>query len=161
MFLKKRVYQGSSGKVYPLPFVDRIAVEETARSWQAVHLENELLRVMILPELGGRIHVALDKTSGYEEINDEGQCDGEYNLSFTVRCCHLRKYGRDLSPGSRSQCILNLAIESSIEHAARDQSIEQSVNYEIRLAKLAQQFKRAVKDYHGKPFIPTFAGSCK
>ena len=40
----------------------------TARSWQAVHLENELLRVMILPELGGRIHVALDKTSGYDLI---------------------------------------------------------------------------------------------
>ena len=28
MFLEKRVYQGGSGKVYPLPFVDRIAVEE-------------------------------------------------------------------------------------------------------------------------------------
>ena len=25
MFLEKRVYQGSSGKVYPLPFNDRIA----------------------------------------------------------------------------------------------------------------------------------------
>ena len=25
MFLEKRVYQGSSGKVYPLPFIDRIA----------------------------------------------------------------------------------------------------------------------------------------
>ena len=30
MFLEKRVYQGSSGKVYPLPFTDRIA--ENARS---------------------------------------------------------------------------------------------------------------------------------
>ena len=27
MFLEKRVYQGSSGKVYPLPFTDRIATE--------------------------------------------------------------------------------------------------------------------------------------
>jgi hypothetical protein len=25
MFLEKRVYQGSSGRVYPLPFTDRIA----------------------------------------------------------------------------------------------------------------------------------------
>ena len=24
MFLEKRVYQGSSGRVYPLPFIDRI-----------------------------------------------------------------------------------------------------------------------------------------
>jgi hypothetical protein len=27
MFLEKRVYQGSSGKVYPLPFTDRVASE--------------------------------------------------------------------------------------------------------------------------------------
>ena len=68
MFLEKRVYQGSSGKVYPLPFTDRIASEKTSRTWQALHIENEFLRVMILPELGGRIHVALDKTNGYDLI---------------------------------------------------------------------------------------------
>ena len=68
MFLEKRVYQGSSGKVYPLPFIDRIAVEKTPRTWQALHIENEFIRVMILPELGGRIHVALDKSNGYDLI---------------------------------------------------------------------------------------------
>ena len=57
MFLEKRLYQGSSGRVYPLPFTDRIATEPQMRSWQALHLENEYLRLMILPELGGRIHV--------------------------------------------------------------------------------------------------------
>jgi hypothetical protein len=30
MFLEKRVYQGSSGKVYPLPFTDRIAEKPVA-----------------------------------------------------------------------------------------------------------------------------------
>ena len=59
MFLEKRVYQGSSGKVYPLPFIDRIATEPRDHAWQAVHIENEYLRVMILPEIGGRIHVGL------------------------------------------------------------------------------------------------------
>ena len=34
--------------------------------WDAVHLENEYVRLMILPELGGRIHVGLDKTRGYD-----------------------------------------------------------------------------------------------
>ncbi|HTQ39492.1 MAG TPA: DUF5107 domain-containing protein [Pirellulales bacterium] len=68
MFLEKRVYQGSDGKVYPLPFTDRIATEKTERTWQALHIENEFLRVMVLPELGGRIHVALDKTNGYDLI---------------------------------------------------------------------------------------------
>ncbi|HSM76180.1 MAG TPA: DUF5107 domain-containing protein, partial [Bryobacteraceae bacterium] len=66
MFLEKRVYQGSSGRVYPLPFIDRIATECRHREWQAVHLENEFLRVMVLPEIGGRIHVGLDKTNGYD-----------------------------------------------------------------------------------------------
>jgi Flp pilus assembly protein TadD len=66
MFLEKRVYQGSSGKVYPLPFTDRIAEEKTDQSWDAVHIENEFIRLMILPQIGGRIHVGLDKTNGYD-----------------------------------------------------------------------------------------------
>lgn len=66
MFLEKRVYQGSSGKVYPLPFYDRIAETKTDRQWDAVWLENEFLKVMILPEIGGRIHVGQDKTNGYD-----------------------------------------------------------------------------------------------
>jgi tetratricopeptide (TPR) repeat protein len=68
MFLDRRVYQGSSGKVYPLPVIDRIAEVKKPRAWDAVHLENEFLRVMILPEIGGRIHVAQDKTNGYDFI---------------------------------------------------------------------------------------------
>ena len=66
MFLEKRVYQGSSGRVYPLPFIGRIATEKHDRSWQAAHIENEYVRVMALPEIGGRLHVGLDKTNGYD-----------------------------------------------------------------------------------------------
>ena len=66
MFLETRVYQGSSGAIYPLPFIDRIAAEPKPRAWQAVHLENEWIRLMILPEIGGRIHVGFDKVNGYD-----------------------------------------------------------------------------------------------
>src|SRR5215813_2758608 len=66
MFLEKRVYQGSSGRVYPLPFTDRISNEAREHSWQAVHIENEFVRVMVLPEIGGRIHAGLDKTNQYD-----------------------------------------------------------------------------------------------
>ena len=65
-FLENRVYQGSSGCVYPLPFIDRIATEPCGRAWQAVHLENEFVRFMVLPEIGGRIHIGFDKTNGYD-----------------------------------------------------------------------------------------------
>lgn len=66
MFLEKRVYQGSSGKVYPLPFYDRIAEKKTERLWDAIWLENEFIEVMVLPEIGGRIHEGRDKTNGYD-----------------------------------------------------------------------------------------------
>ena len=59
-FLESRVYQGSSGKVYPLPFHERIAQTKVPHEWQAVHLENEWVRLVILPELGGRIHIGYD-----------------------------------------------------------------------------------------------------
>lgn len=68
MFLERRVYQGSSGKVYPLPFTDRVAQTKVPRRWRAVWIENEFLRVLVLPELGGRIHRLLDKTSGYDLV---------------------------------------------------------------------------------------------
>ncbi|KAA1262178.1 Tetratricopeptide repeat protein [Rubripirellula obstinata] len=68
MFLEKRVYQGSSGAVYPLPVIDRIDDEKQDKVWQAIYLENQFLKIMILPELGGRIHMALDKTNDYHFV---------------------------------------------------------------------------------------------
>ena len=68
MFLEKRVYQGSSGKVYPLPFTDRIAEKPVDRKWKAIWIENEFIRVLVLPEIGGRIHAFQDKTNGYDLI---------------------------------------------------------------------------------------------
>jgi len=71
MFLEKRVYQGSSGKVYPLPFTDRIAEKPVDRKWKAIWIENEFIRAMVLPEIGGRIHVLQDKTNGYDVIYNQ------------------------------------------------------------------------------------------
>jgi tetratricopeptide (TPR) repeat protein len=71
MFLEKRVYQGSSGKVYPLPFTDRIAEKPVDRKWQAIWIENEFIRALVLPEIGGRIHALQDKTNGYDLIYNQ------------------------------------------------------------------------------------------
>lgn len=68
MFLEKRVYQGSSGKVYPYPVIDKIFDEKTEQEYRAVYLENEYLKIMILPELGGRVQRAYDKTNGYDFV---------------------------------------------------------------------------------------------
>ena len=68
MFFERRVYQGSSGKVYPLPFTDRLSGERMDKAYKAVFLENEYLRLMVLPELGGRVQIGLDKTDGYNFV---------------------------------------------------------------------------------------------
>lgn len=61
IFLEKRVYQGSSGAVYPYPVIESIADEKTDKEYEAVWMENEYIKVMILPELGGRVQMAYDK----------------------------------------------------------------------------------------------------
>ncbi len=68
MFLEKRVYQGSSGRVYPYPVTDRICDRKTDVVYDAVILENEYLYVMVLPCFGGRIQRAYDKTNGYDFV---------------------------------------------------------------------------------------------
>ena len=61
IFLEKRVYQGSSGVVYPYPVIEKIADEKHDIIYNAVFLENEYIKIMILPELGGRVQMAYDK----------------------------------------------------------------------------------------------------
>ena len=64
MFLEKRVYQGSSGVVYPYPVIEKIEDTCEEKPYHAVFLENEYIKVMILPELGGRVQMAYDKIKG-------------------------------------------------------------------------------------------------
>lgn len=61
IFLEKRVYQGASGVVYPYPVIEKISDEKTDHEWNAVFIENEYIKVMVLPELGGRVQMAYDK----------------------------------------------------------------------------------------------------
>lgn len=61
MFLENRVYQGSTGAVYPYGVTDMLSDSKTEKAWQAVWLENDYLKIMILPELGGRVQRAFDK----------------------------------------------------------------------------------------------------
>jgi tetratricopeptide (TPR) repeat protein len=61
MFFEKRVYQGSSGVVYPHPVIEKISDEKQDKTYNGLFLENEYLKIMILPELGGRVQMAYDK----------------------------------------------------------------------------------------------------
>ena len=61
VFLEKRVYQGSCGEVYPYPVIETIGDLKRDMPYRACFLENEYLKIMILPELGGRVQMAYDK----------------------------------------------------------------------------------------------------
>ncbi|UCS93377.1 DUF5107 domain-containing protein [Echinicola marina] len=61
IFLEKRVYQGSSGSVYPNPVIEKISDEKIDKEWDVIYLENRYIKIMVLPALGGRIQMAYDK----------------------------------------------------------------------------------------------------
>ena len=68
MFLENRVYQGSSGVIYPHPIVERVADDKTDVTYRAIFLENKYLEIMLLPELGGRVQMARDKSNGFHFV---------------------------------------------------------------------------------------------
>ncbi len=67
MFAENRVHQRSSGRPYPnkvVMQVDRSHKED--KEYKLVTLENEYVKIEILPQIGGRIYSAYDKTTGYD-----------------------------------------------------------------------------------------------
>lgn len=63
--LKHPYFRGTDKvNIYPYPMLDNLSREKQPHTWRTVVLENEFLRVTFLPELGGRIHEVLDKTTG-------------------------------------------------------------------------------------------------
>lgn len=54
------------GDIYPYTLQETLTSNKRDKSYQAVYLENEYIKVLMLPEIGGRLHGALDKTNGAE-----------------------------------------------------------------------------------------------
>jgi tetratricopeptide (TPR) repeat protein len=65
MFFKGDVYQGASKVIYPYALMDNLGNEKTDKSYNAVYLENEFVKICVLPELGGKFYDAVDKTNDY------------------------------------------------------------------------------------------------
>lgn len=63
LFFEKRVYQGSSGKVYPVPFIDKVYDTPEAKEYDSISMENDYVKLVLLPELGGRIYLGQDKSN--------------------------------------------------------------------------------------------------
>ena len=65
-FYAGRAYQGAQGRVYPYPMLDRLTDIRKDKTYNAVYLENEYIKICILPEIGGRIFYAIDKTNNHD-----------------------------------------------------------------------------------------------
>lgn len=66
MFYTHESYQGAQKKIYPYPIQDGVTDIRTEQTYKALYLENEYLKLCVLPEIGGRLFSALDKTNGYD-----------------------------------------------------------------------------------------------
>lgn len=54
--------------VYPYPMLDTLTSRKVDKSYKAVYLENEYLRVTVLPELGGHLYAIYDKTANRDVL---------------------------------------------------------------------------------------------
>ena len=68
MFYAGRLYQGARGAIYPYPFYDSLLDIKSNKTYQAAFLENPYVKICVLPQLGGRIFAATDKTNGYDYV---------------------------------------------------------------------------------------------
>jgi tetratricopeptide (TPR) repeat protein len=65
-FYTNESYQGAQKRIYPYPMQDGVTDVREEKTYKALYLENEYLKLCILPELGGRLFYATDKTDNYE-----------------------------------------------------------------------------------------------
>src|SRR5512145_2192801 len=63
IFYTGRNVQGAAGHIYPYPAQITLGDSLTDVTYDMVYLENEYLKVSILPALGGKIFSAIDKTN--------------------------------------------------------------------------------------------------
>lgn len=66
MFFKNESYQGASRYIYPYALLDNITNKKSDKTYKALYLENEYIKLCVIPEIGGRLFYATDKTNGYE-----------------------------------------------------------------------------------------------
>ncbi len=65
-FYTNESYQGAQKRIYPYPMLDGVTDVREEKTYKALYLANEYVKLCILPQIGGRLFYATDKTNGYE-----------------------------------------------------------------------------------------------
>src|ERR1035441_8637633 len=68
MFFFGRESQGAQWPMSPYPMYATLPGKKAYKSCTMVYLENEYIRIGVLPEVGGRIFEGVDKTNNYNFI---------------------------------------------------------------------------------------------
>ena len=63
----RRVFRGGR-TTYPYPKADNYSYEREDLSYEAITLENEFIKAVIIPDLRGRLHGAYDKRNGWDFV---------------------------------------------------------------------------------------------
>jgi tetratricopeptide (TPR) repeat protein len=66
MFFKNESYQGAKKKIYPYPFQDKLTGIKEDKNYRLLFLENDYIQISVMPEIGGRLFSALDKSNNYD-----------------------------------------------------------------------------------------------
>jgi tetratricopeptide (TPR) repeat protein len=68
MFYFGQNSQGAEGRIYPYPLYDNLTNQKGSKTYHVVYMENEFVKIGILPEIGGRLFSAVDNTNNYNFI---------------------------------------------------------------------------------------------
>jgi len=60
--------QFAQHRIYPYPLYDNLTTQKVDKTYTMVYLENEYIKIGILPEIGGKVFEAIDKTNGYNFV---------------------------------------------------------------------------------------------
>jgi len=66
MFYTHESYQGAEKRIYPYPIQDKVTDIREDKTYNVLYLENDYIRLSVLPQIGGRLFSAVDKTNNYE-----------------------------------------------------------------------------------------------
>ncbi len=66
MFYMNESYQGAQKRIYPYALQDHLIHQRQDQTYTSLQLENDFIKLCVLPEIGGRLFSATDKTNDYD-----------------------------------------------------------------------------------------------
>ncbi|GHT28931.1 hypothetical protein FACS189432_07540 [Bacteroidia bacterium] len=67
-FYEGKSHQGVQRRIYPYPYDDGLTNNKQNQDYDVIHVENEYIDLAVMPESGGRIYYANDKTNNYNYL---------------------------------------------------------------------------------------------